>query len=114
MLGVIFADLNLASYSAGMPVAIGLVSLKGLASEMGGMNVTIATRSGWIVYDSDPTVLFSGKSLLENPLFRFAQQQQTSNGATEFDEQSGHFLGSYLKPGLDLIVLSRTPWIHAM
>ncbi|MGZ3687061.1 MAG: SpoIIE family protein phosphatase [Bdellovibrionota bacterium] len=114
VVALIVADLNLQSNPAGLPVAIGYIPLKTYANDLKGMNLSIATRSGWVLYDTDAETLFSKKSLLDDPLFKFSETSQPTNGATEYDLESGHFLGSYLRPGLDLIVLSRTQWSKAM
>lgn len=114
ILGIIFADLKLKDSPSGMPIAIGLVSLKGFGADLNDMQLTIATRSGWILYDTDSTEFFSQKNISDYPLFKTAVSSQVMNGAQEFDMNGSHFLGSYVQPGLDLVILTKTDWRKAM
>jgi sigma-B regulation protein RsbU (phosphoserine phosphatase) len=114
VLAVLYADVSLKDNPQGMPVIVGLVSLKDFGKELSNLKLTIATRSGWILYDNDPTLFFSHENISENPLFKAATQSQVMNGAQEFDIEGVHYLGSYVTPGLNLVVLSKTEWQRAM
>src|SRR6185436_18226031 len=48
------------------------------------------------------------------PLFLTAKSSKVTNGVQEFDYSGTHFLGSYLNPGLNLIVLTKAEWRRAM
>jgi serine phosphatase RsbU (regulator of sigma subunit) len=114
VLGAAVADLNLKDNPAGMPVAIAAIPLTDFGRELGGLNLTIATRSAWVLFDSDPAVQFASKNILEDPLFRAATGSKVANGALEYDVDENRYLGSYVNPGLDLVVTSRTEWKKAM
>ncbi len=113
-LGVLVADLNLKDQAAGMPLAIGFVPLADFADELGRLNLTIATQAGWVLYDSDSAVTFSRKNILDDPLLQASLGSRVAAGALEYDFADTHFLGSYVQPGLDLLVLTRTEWQKAM
>lgn len=114
LLGVLVADLNLKSLSQGMPIAFGVISLKAFGAELRGLSLTIATRSGWVLFDTNAERLATHRTIQDDPLFKASQASQLANGATEFDAEDVHYLGSYVRPGLDLVVMSRTEWMKAM
>lgn len=113
-LGVVFADLKSQGAASGIPAAIGLVSLKGFGKDIRNSTITIATRDGSLLFDSDAATLASTRSVHENPLFQKANGTQLASGATEFELAGVRYLGSYTRPGLDLIVFSKTGWRKAM
>lgn len=114
LLATFVADLSNISSTGQIPVSIGVVSLRRLAEQLKGLDLTIATRAGWVVYDTDPSALFSRKSFLNDPLFQAALSSQIKSGTQAYDTPNGRFLGGFSKPGLDLIVLSRAEWKQAM
>jgi sigma-B regulation protein RsbU (phosphoserine phosphatase) len=114
VLAVLFADLKLKDHPAGMPVAVGLVSLKGFGSELNNMKLTIASRAGWVLYDTDPTVFFSKENIADNPLFQTAAASHLASGAQEYEFNGTHYLGSFVLPGLNLVVLTNIEWQKAM
>lgn len=114
VLTVLFADLNLVKNPGGMPVAVGLVSLKAFSDHAQNLQITVANRSGGVLYDSDLVQFYARQALTENPLFMLANTSSVENGAMEFDANGIHYLGSYLNPGMDLTVLSKTEWRQAM
>ena len=111
---VLFADLNFQNDPKGMPVAVGLVSLKSFGHELQSLNVTIGTVSGRILYDTDVTALSSKGGLNSNPLFQAAASSSVENGAMEYDYNGTHYLGSYLNPGLGVVVMAKIEWEKAM
>ncbi|MGK5085976.1 SpoIIE family protein phosphatase [Bdellovibrionota bacterium FG-2] len=113
-LGVLVADMNLKDNAAGMPLAIGFVPLADFANELGRLNLTITTDTGWVLYDSDPAVTFARKNILDDPLLQSSLGSRVTAGALEYDFANTHYLGSYVQPGLDLLVLTRTEWQKAM
>ncbi len=115
MLGIALADLNLKDNPAGIPVAIGWVSLKSFAQDLRGSSLSITDREGWLLFDADPSAFFAKKNISDDPLFVAATASQLSTGAQEYELNEGErWLGSYVRPGLDLIVLTRTQWKKAM
>jgi serine phosphatase RsbU (regulator of sigma subunit) len=114
IVGVLFADLKLQNPTKGLPVSIGLVSLKGFGSEISHLKLTVATQAGWVIYDTDPTTLFSKANISDNPLFQTAISSQLMNGVREYDFNQIHYLGSYVTPGLNFVVLTSTEWQRAM
>ncbi len=114
ILAVILADTALKDNPEGMPISVGLISLKGFGSGLNKLKLTIATRTGWILYDTDPTVFYSKENISNNPLFETAIASHLINGAKEYEFNGTHYLGSYVLPGLNLIILTNTEWQIAM
>lgn len=113
-LGVFLADLNLKTNPAGMPVALGITSMKKLMEDLTGINLSLINRSGWILFDTDSANLFSRKNISDDPLFLASTSSQLGNGTLEYTENGNRYLGSYVSPGLDLIVMTRAEWMKAM
>ncbi|OFZ81050.1 MAG: hypothetical protein A2583_13765 [Bdellovibrionales bacterium RIFOXYD1_FULL_53_11] len=111
---VLLADMKSASASAGIPVAAGFVPLQGFASDIKASKLVIAVRDGWVLYNSDTADFYNKKNIADDPLFDAALSSQTSAGAREYEIESGRFLGSFIKPGFDLVVLTQTAWRVAM
>ncbi len=113
-LGVLLADLNLKTATGAFPVAMAVLPLANFGRELRGLSLTIATRGGQVLFASDAAAQFTEKAALEDPLFRKALESKVANGASEFDAGDQRYLGSYVQPGLDLIVTTRTEWRRAM
>ena len=114
MLGIALTDIDLKENPAEIPIAVGLVSLKGFGTEGSPLKLTIANRSGWLLYDSDSASLFSKKNISDNELFISALKEKLSNGAMEYSIDSISQLGSYSLPDLNLVVLVSIEWQRAM
>jgi len=114
MLGVLFADLANKSNPGGMPVAVGAMDLSNFAKALSDLNLSVSNTTGWSLFDTDQTRMLSHQSLSEDPLFRAAAQSKFESGAMEYEDSSGHFLGSFIKPGYDMIVMAREDWKLAM
>ncbi|OFZ82274.1 MAG: hypothetical protein A2603_01145 [Bdellovibrionales bacterium RIFOXYD1_FULL_55_31] len=114
VLGVIAADTKFRAGAQGLPVAIGFVPMQEFVKQLAGMNMTIATRSGRVLFDSDPAVFFTVSNIGGDPLFQAALGSQLSSGAVEYELANVRYLGSYLNTGLDLVVTNRMPWQKAM
>lgn len=114
LLGVLFADRRTLESPYGMTVAVGLLALNDFGAAAGNLRLSVATKEGRILFDSDPSILYGNQTLAENPLFIEAIQSQTVNGAREYHFQGVSFLGSYQLPGLDLVVLTQNKWDQAM
>jgi len=112
--GIALADLKLKDNPAGLPIIFAVVSIKELASALNGKLITLANKSGATLYDTDAASFFSKKQIGTDPLYQFAVQNPLDNGATEFDDQGTHYLGSFLRPGYDLVVLSKVDYKNAM
>lgn len=113
-LGVLVADTKALGNPLGVPVALGLASLKEFSAALAGMQLTVATRSGTVLFDTDPTMMFGAKNFREDPLFRTALASKLASGAQEYEADGMHYLGTYVQPGLDLIVFSKTDWKKAI
>lgn len=114
VLGVLVADRNMQKNPGGMPVAVGFHSLNGFGQELGSSDVTIADRNGQVLFATNPETLFTVKSVARDPLFERSLASKVASGTQEFENESQHYLGSYLKPGFDLVVMSRIEWRKAM
>jgi sigma-B regulation protein RsbU (phosphoserine phosphatase) len=114
LLAAIFADTSLKDNPAGMPVAIGLISLKEVTATIKNLKITVATRSGWLLYDSDTAAFFSKQSLSDNPLFQAALSSSVTSGTQEYEYQGTSYLGTYALPGLNLVVLNKIETKRAM
>jgi len=97
-----------------IPLAIAYVPLSGFGKEVKGSRVTITNSDGFVLHDTDSTVLFSNANLAEDPIFLKAIASQTAVGAGEFEAKSRRFLGSFFRTDWQLLVLSRTDWKNAM
>lgn len=114
LVGVLFIDSKLLNDPAGAPYAMGVMSLKGFGDDLRKVGLTVATRSGWVLFDTDPAQQFGRANVLDDPLLTRSNAMQLTTGATEFDVRGTQYLGSYAHPGLDLVVLTRTEWKQAM
>jgi serine phosphatase RsbU (regulator of sigma subunit) len=122
LLAVLRADLNfkappgvgVSAQKKVIPLAIAYVPLSGFGKEVKGSRVTIANSDGFVLHDTDSTVLFSNANLAEDPIFLKAIASQTAVGAGEFDSSNRRFLGSFFRTDWQLLVLSRTDWKNAM
>ena len=114
LVGIILIDSKLLNAPGGTPYALGVLSLKGFGDELRRVGLTIATRSGWVLFDTDPAEQFARANILDDPLLTRSNAMQLTTGATEFDLRGTHFLGSFAHPGLDLVILTRTEWKQAM
>lgn len=115
MMGVMVADADRSrGHSGELAVAFGVVSLDDFSLATGGSRLTLADSEGWILYDSEPAEMLEKKSIKEDPLFQSALLSQTVGGAKEFDVGKEHFLGTYFKPGIALVAMTRMSWQTAM
>ena len=112
-LGVLLAD-RASTREGRTLVALGEVALADYASQVRGMKLTLATRAGWTLFDTDPSLMYSRRNIADDVLFEGARKSKLAAGAGEFHDESGRFLGSYSLPGLDLMALTRVPWQQAM
>jgi serine phosphatase RsbU (regulator of sigma subunit) len=98
-----------------IPVAMGFFPLESLGSGIKASRLTVATEAGHILFDTDSPAFYLSKNASDNSLFQIAEKNPTiSNGTTEFVSDSREYLGSYYRPGLDLVVLTQTPLMKAM
>ena len=114
LLGVVIADLSLKENPTGIPIAIAYLPLGDLARSIRQSQLTVATDQGVILFDNDAEALYSGKNLSQDPLYEFILRNPLANGTREYETQEGKFLGSYVKPRLDLLVMTKTSWANAI
>lgn len=108
LIAVIFADLEFKSRKNGLPIAIGYIPFHRFAKEVKGSHLTITDHKGWILFDSDPAVMFSRKNISDDPLFIAGASSKTSTGAMEFTQEKNQFLGNYVRPGFGVLVFAKT------
>jgi sigma-B regulation protein RsbU (phosphoserine phosphatase) len=109
-----FADTAQKSNPKGVPVAFGYIPLQSVGTDLAGSLITVTTADGRVLFDTDLSTVYSKKNFETDPLFMSAQRSQVTTGAGENDIDGVRYLGSYFKPGYDLVVLTKTPWRKAM
>jgi phosphoserine phosphatase RsbU/P len=114
MLAVLLADLSLKSNPTGVPVGIAFISLKDFAKEVKASQLTVLNREGWVLFDTNPTSFFNKKNIADDPLYESATTSQVATGAKEYEFEETRYLGSYYKPGMELIVLTKSEWRKVM
>lgn len=114
LVGILMADMRFKDNPAGMPVGFGVISLKEYAKSLSGTNVALATNQGRILYASDMSQVYARAKLVEDPLFVASKKSRFSEGALEFELTGNKYLGSYVRPGLDLIIMNKTEWSKAI
>jgi sigma-B regulation protein RsbU (phosphoserine phosphatase) len=114
LVALVIADLKQAQNPTGVPVAVGFRSIADLGLGLKASTLTLATRDGRMIYDSDPAVFFGSTDLTKDPLFQAATAGQITQGAQEYEFEGARYLGSYYRPGLNVVVLTKTGWRKAM
>lgn len=114
LLAIAYADLEATGTDGKMSLAIGIVALKSMASDLRSSRLTIAVRDGHILFDTVSDELYGKQISLEDPLFKLATSGQFQSGASEFEQDGEKHLGSYSKPGFDTVVLARTDLKRAL
>jgi sigma-B regulation protein RsbU (phosphoserine phosphatase) len=99
-----------------IPVAIGFFPIDSFLGGIKASRLTVATNDGQVLYDTDPSSQYLSKNISSDPLYSFALNYRNvvSNGTKEFETNGVQMLGSFYKPGLNLLVLTQTPLIKAM
>lgn len=116
-IGILLADTKLKNNPQGIPVVVGILNISDLMNQIATLHLTIGTKNGRLLLDSDPTIHFSEYSdslILKDPLFLKAFASRSESGAQEYDFNGEHFLGSFQNIGQGLFVVSRTSWKKAM
>jgi len=113
-IGVLVADTKLVGNPSGLPVSLGLGSFKSFGSELSGVDLTISTKSGWVLFDTDPAALYGSKNLKDDALFQAAVASKLASGAQEYDAEGKHYIAAFVQPGLDVLVFSRADWKKAI
>jgi sigma-B regulation protein RsbU (phosphoserine phosphatase) len=113
MMAILFAD-KAHTGPQGTPVAIGVAPLSELLSELKGLNLTIATRAGWVLFDTNTTSMYSRANLSDDPLIAESKAVQFKTGTKAYTISGKRYLGGYSKPGYNLVVMTRTEWEKAM
>ena len=114
LVSILVLDTKFLHDPAGVPAALGVFSLEGFGDEFRKVDVTLATKGGWVLYDTDPAQLYARANILDDPLFARATATQLAAGAAEFPYKGTDYLGSFVHPGLELTVLARTEWKQVM
>lgn len=111
--GVLTADTGLRS-PTGLPVSIAVVELGSMAAGLRDLDLTIATDSGQVLFDSDPARIFGGWDIREDALFKFARESRPASATLSFERDGNRYLGSYHRPGLGLVAMTSEAWRDAM
>jgi serine phosphatase RsbU (regulator of sigma subunit) len=114
LIGVATADLKNKDNPAGMPIALGVLGLRDLSSELHGLDLTVATQTGWVLFDTNAERLFGRVNVADDPIFERAARSKAVSGAAEYDVAGDRILGSYSNPGLNIAVLARSEWKKAV
>lgn len=95
------------------PVAYAITPIRKFGPELSRLNLTIATRSGWVLFDTDPVRLFSRAHIGTDPLFQAAIAGGNS-GTRDYEAEHIRYLGGFAAPGFGLVVMTRAEWQEAM
>jgi sigma-B regulation protein RsbU (phosphoserine phosphatase) len=114
LLGVFVADLAFKGKPEGMPVARGVLPLSSFGKEIKSSELTISNRRGDVLFGTDPETYLTKRSAVDDPLYASAVSAQVASGTQEYEFNGTRWFGSYEKPGLDLIVLTKTEFRKAM
>ncbi len=114
VIAVLLADIKYKSNNAGLPISVAYTPLNGFGMEGKGSNLTITDREGWVLFDNDPAAFFNKKNISDDALFGIATASKLTAGAQEYESQQTSYLGSYVRPGFDLVVLTRIEKRKAM
>ena len=113
LVSVLYSDRTPMS-SGEFGVAVGFFALSDLSHDFRGNRVTIATLAGEVLFDTDSTLLSTHAKIKGDPLFEFAASARVDSGTRDYSTAEGRFIGSYYRPGYDVVVLSRASWRAAM
>ena len=113
LIGVFLSRPRLEKDLGQAPIAFSISQMRQFGSELNALNLTIATRSGWVLFDTETQGTSSLTNAFADPLFRTALNS-TTFGSYSYEFQNKKILGGYAFPGFDLVVLSRAEWQKAM
>jgi len=117
VLAILFIDQNALKELKPTPLAVGYVGLRHL---LGGPATSfnkfiISDRDGTVLFATDVKTLFAKTNLAQEAIFKEARSSTVRSGAKEYSDQTGFKnLGSFYKPGLDLLALSVIEYDKAM
>lgn len=117
VLAILFVDQDAMKELKPTPLAVGYVGLRHL---LGGAatsfnKLIIADRDGTVLFATDVKTLFAKTNLAQDAIFKEARLTTIRSGAKEYtDDASIKQLGSFYKPGLDLLALSVIEYDKAM
>ncbi|MCC7442908.1 MAG: SpoIIE family protein phosphatase [Bdellovibrionales bacterium] len=114
LVALLLGDVKLKDFPAGMPVAIGIMSLQDFATALGGSDLTIASPEGWTLFSTDGEALYTRRNVSDDPLFRKAKGSAVTRGSQEYEHGGTRLLGSYYNLNYGAVVLTRTTWQKAM
>ncbi|MBI3543759.1 MAG: HAMP domain-containing protein, partial [Deltaproteobacteria bacterium] len=116
MLAVSFGDFAHAPAKGNMPIAIGYIALSHFSAGSNSFNrFIVADRNGTILFHSDERMIYGTEDVSKDLIFQDALLSSVNAGAKEYLSPKGvRTLGSYYKPGLDLVTLSQIDYDEAM
>ncbi len=117
LLAVMIADPTRLSTKGYLPIAIGFINLKHfLAGAAGSFNrFLIVDKRGELLFHSDVKMLYTQVNLFKDAVFQEAWNNTITSGTKEYFTQEGvRTLGSFYKPGLDLVAITQIDYDKAM
>jgi serine phosphatase RsbU (regulator of sigma subunit) len=123
LLGIITLDKKNSSQDGKIPIALGIISLSGLAEENQDSRLTILNSHGWVLYDTDAATYYARGILSPEDdtatLFEAAKKSQVATGTLDFQsyqksstDKTIRLLGSYSNQD-PIFVLSQIAWKKA-
>lgn len=114
MIAIALADTSTGKNGKPLLVATAFVPLDQFLKEIQAGSLSVLNGAGWLLYSSDPALALKQTDFSQHPLFIAARQNQLDRGALEYGVENLSYLGSYFKPGFDLIAISETTVDAAM
>ena len=116
MLSITFADLTHPPSKGPAPIAVGYVSLQHFSADSSSLNrFTVADSNGSILFQSSSNPRYVSQGVSQDAIFQEALTSSVGAGAKEYLSPKGvRTLGSFYKPGLELVALSQIDYEEAM
>lgn len=108
LMGVLYYEAPDPSKKQMARVAYGLLDLAPLIRASRGLDAKVATRDGRVLFDTNTAALLRKEHVRDDPLYQEAIATSLSLGSKEYETDEVGFIGTFAKPGFDLVVLSRT------
>lgn len=114
ILGVAIADRELRDNPGGMPVALGFLSLHRFGSDIRASDLIVATLSGAVLFANRPELALGAETIQQDPLFLESISGPVARGTKEYEWNGTLYLGSFVRSGVEFVVITRTEWRRAM
>lgn len=116
LVGIILADNKYyeESNQKKLPIAVGVLNLEPFVKELQADSFTVAIDDGTVLYSTEPDYFFKKDAIKQSTLFSNASATKSPNATSEFQENGRTYLGSFVKPGRGLVIISQTDSAKAM